>query len=61
MKSYPVKENLIGSTITEILLYKQTYTLLLCYKDKIIVDIEITERRILIKRKWTHPALRENY
>ena len=38
MRIYPVKENLIGSAVNEILRYKQTdrqtHILLLYYKDK---------------------------
>ena len=35
MRSYPVKENPIGSSVREILRYKHTDILLLYYKDKL--------------------------
>ena len=51
MRSNPVKENLIGSLVSEIHRYKQTNILLLYYKYS----------RFLLIKLYTYKKLQENY
>ena len=55
MRSYAVRENPIGSVISEILRYKQTNILLLNYKDLSyllnILDIAILTKKLRLNKK----------
>ena len=62
MKSYPVKENYIGSAVSKILWYRQTDILLLYLKDFLMKDIVTIlsynfNFRIFVLNRWIWAAL----